>query len=209
MSNQLAIATVTCVLQDLLEPAMDIVPGARVSTVRPDRLGKDGKMTRGLNIYLYRVTPNSQFRNVDMPMRDSSGGYVRAPIMAVDLHYLMSAYGDETLLEPQILLGATVARLHEHTVLHRNIIQQGVESSGHIVEGSDLDEQSPKVKILMDNLSTEDLSKIWSVLFQTPYQLSSAYVLGPIFLHSDVALAPRGRPVEEPRVSVQPTDGSE
>ena len=209
MSNQLAIATVTCVLQDLLEPAMDIVPGARVSTVRPDRLGKDGKMTRGLNIYLYRVTPNSQFRNIDMPMRDSSGGYMRAPIMAVDLHYLMSAYGDETLLEPQILLGATVARLHEHTVLHRNIIQQGVESSGHIVEGSDLDEQSPKVKILMDNLSTEDLSKIWSVLFQTPYQLSSAYVLGPIFLHSDVALAPRGRPVEEPRVSVQPTDGSE
>ena len=208
MSNQLAIATVTCVLQDLLEPAMDIVPGARVSTVRPDRLGKDGKMTRGLNIYLYRVTPNSQFRNIDMPMRDSDGGYTRAPIMAVDLHYLMSAYGDETMLEPQILLGATVARLHEHTVLHRNIIQQGVESSNNIVDGSDLDEQRPKVKILMDNLSTEDLSKIWSVLFQTPYQLSSAYVLGPVFLHSEVELAPRGRPVEEPRVSVGTTDGS-
>lgn len=209
MSNQLSIATVTCVLQDLLEPAMDIVPGARVSTVRPDRLGKDGKMTRGLNIYLYRVTPNSQFRNIDMPMRSSDGGYLRAPIMAVDLHYLMSAYGDETMLEPQILLGAAVARLHEHTVLHRNIIQQGVESSASIVEGSDLDEQRPKVKILMDNLSTEDLSKIWSVLFQTPYQLSSAYVLGPVFLHSDVELAPRGRPVEETRVTVDPMDEDE
>ena len=209
MSNQLAIATVTCVLQDLLEPAMDIVPGARVSTVRPDRLGKDGKMTRGLNIYLYRVSPNSQFRNVDMPMRNNDGGYLRAPIMAVDLHYLVSAYGDETMLEPQILLGSAVARLHEHTVLHRNMIQQGIESSSNIVEGSDLDEQRPKVKILMDNLSTEDLSKIWSVLFQTPYQLSSAYVLGPIFLHSDVELAPRGRPVEEPRVTVGTIDESE
>jgi hypothetical protein len=209
MSNQLAIATVTCVLQDLLEPAMDIVPGARVSTVRPDRLGKDGKMTRGVNIYLYRVTPNAQFRNVDMPMRNSDGGYLRAPIMAVDLHYLISAFGDETTLEPQILLGATVARMHEHSILHRNIIQQGMESSASIVEGSDLDEQRPKVKILMDNLSTEDLSKIWSVLFQTPYQLSSAYVLGPVFLHSDVQLEPRAGLVKETRVRSEPMGESD
>ena len=43
MSNQLAIATVTCVLQDLLEPAMDIVPGARCR--RYDRTAW-GKMAR-------------------------------------------------------------------------------------------------------------------------------------------------------------------
>lgn len=184
---------------------MEIIPGARVSTVRPDRLGKDGKMTRGLNIYLYRVTPNAQFRNIDMPMRDSSGGFERAPIMAVDLHYIMSAYGDETMLEPQILLAASISRLHEHSVLTANFIQQGVESGANIVEDSDLEDQRPRVKILMDNLSTEDLSKIWSVLFQTPYQLSSAYVLGPVLLHSDVELAPRAGVVSDLRVISEPS----
>jgi hypothetical protein len=209
MSNQLSLAAVTCVLQDLLTPSMEIIPGAVVSTVRPDKMAQGGKMTRGLNIYLYRVTPNTQFRNVDMPLRSSDGAFQQAPIIAVDMHYLISAYGDETMLEPQILLGAAVARLHEHTTLGQELVEDGIETSAHIVEGSDLADQQPRVKIYMENLSTEDLSKIWSVLFQTSYSLSGSYVLGPVFLHTDVEVPARAPAVARTNIDRVDVDNDE
>jgi hypothetical protein len=56
VSNQLSIAAATATLRYILHPAMDIVPGAQVTTVRPDHLGKS-KLTKGVNVYLYRITP--------------------------------------------------------------------------------------------------------------------------------------------------------
>ena len=67
MSNFLAIATVTATMQTLLQAAIGVdVAGATATTVRPD--GSDnGLPPRGLNIYLYQVTPNGAWRNSDLP----------------------------------------------------------------------------------------------------------------------------------------------
>ena len=57
MSNFLAIATVTATLSQVLQVAVGVdVPGAAMTTVRPDSTGS-GLPTTGVNLYLYQVTP--------------------------------------------------------------------------------------------------------------------------------------------------------
>ena len=207
MSNQLSIATVTCALRYLLTPSVRLVPGAQVTTVRPDSLGS-GKMTRGVNLYLYRLTPNSNFRNVDVPTRRSDGSVAEKPTLVVDLHFLISTFGDEAKLESQLLMGAVVARMHEAPILSSSMIEEALQANGDIVEGSDLSDQKPKPRMILEAMTDEELSRIWGVLYQVPYQLTVAYRVGPVFLESDIDVEPR-EPVQDVKFDYQDVDNDQ
>jgi hypothetical protein len=58
MSNDLAIATVTATLHELLRPAVEAeVQGADVSMARPDEIGDFD--TPGVYIFIYQVSPQT------------------------------------------------------------------------------------------------------------------------------------------------------
>src|SRR5262245_52289646 len=103
MSNALAIATVTATLQQMLSGAMakSGVPGAIATNLRPD--DEAGLQSPSVNIFLYQVTPNTAFRNADLPTRRADGTLLRRPQAALDLHYLLTFYGDDNNLEQQRL----------------------------------------------------------------------------------------------------------
>src|SRR5215216_5475616 len=104
MSNFLSIATVTATLSQLIQAAIGTdVPGATVSTIRPDGNGGNNIPDIGVNLYLYQVTPNIAWRNADLPTRNSDGQAVQRPRAAIDLHYLLTFFGNEVQLEPQRL----------------------------------------------------------------------------------------------------------
>src|SRR5262249_27882379 len=107
MGDARSIAAVTATLRTLIAGAVDVVPGAQVTTVRPNLLGQE-KLTRGVNIFLSRVTPDATMRNQQLPTRRQDGSLAAAPQVALDLHYVFTFYGDDTKLEPQLLLGAVV-----------------------------------------------------------------------------------------------------
>lgn len=67
MSNFLAIATATATLKRMLQNTI-AVPGATVTTDRPGS-PQNGTPGPGINLYLYQVTPNAAWRNVDLPTR--------------------------------------------------------------------------------------------------------------------------------------------
>jgi hypothetical protein len=116
MSNFLAVATVTATLRQMLLPVVGKdVPGATVTTQRPDAAG--GAQGLCVNIYLYQVTPNAAWRNEDLPTRRTGGELVKHPQVALNLHYLLTFYGDEGNLEPQRLLGSVMRTLHTRPVL--------------------------------------------------------------------------------------------
>src|SRR5947199_7168098 len=107
MSNFLAIATVTATLRQLLEntAAKDVTDHeVMVTTERPSGTvsGAEDPRTR-INIYLYQVTPNAAWRNADLPTRRSDGSLIQRPQVALDLHYMISFYGDESQLVSQRL----------------------------------------------------------------------------------------------------------
>ena len=149
MSNFLAIAAVTATLKQILQAEVGAdVPGANVTTLRPDRL-ENGAQDPGLNIYLYLVAPNAAWRNADLPSRNPDGGLMQRPQAALDLHYLITAYGDEGHLYPQRLLGSAVRVLHSRPVLTREAIRRMVEHppEGAGLAASDLAEQTELVKL--------------------------------------------------------------
>jgi len=176
MSNHLAIATVTAGLRQTLSAAVgSAVPGAAVTTSLPDAPTQSQPDPR-VNLFLYQVTPNAAGRNADLPARNATGTLMQRTNVALDLHYLLTFYGDETQLEPQRLLGAVVRTLHSQPVLSRPIIQSTITSPTFaFLATSDLGSASEPVRFAPASLALEELSKLWSVFLQTPYRLSIAY----------------------------------
>jgi Pvc16 N-terminal domain len=207
VSNHLAIATVTYVLARVVDAAAEAaVSGADVTTQRPD--ASDDNTAPHVNLYLYQVGANAAWRNDDLPTRGSDGGLARRPQAALDLHYLLTFYGDEGRLEPQRLLGSVATALHAGPVLTRERIRRVIQTildtdPEHFLAGSDLADQVDLVRFSPLPLNLEELSKLWSVFFQTPYALSVAYQGSVVLLEADGS--PRqAAPVREHNVHVEP-----
>lgn len=185
MSNFLAIATVTAALSELLSEALvPDVPGSTVTTLRPD--GNGGMPTTGVNIFLYQVTPNAAWNNADLPTRRSDGGLSLRPQAALDLHYLLTFYGDELQLQPQRVLGTVVRAMHARPILTRKLIRDTVaKAKFSFLADSNLADAVELVKFTPLPLSLEELSKLWSVYFQTSYSLSVAYQGTVVLIESE------------------------
>jgi hypothetical protein len=202
MSSALAIASVTAVLKDLLNNGLiDHNVGASVgevtvSTLPPDRvdvLDAAQKKSR-LNLFMYQVTPNAGWRNVGLPSRNDRGERLSNPPLALDLHYLLTAYGAEEM-HAEILLGYGMQLLHETPVLTRAAIRRSLAPPSLITGGSglppemqalftsELSEQVEQIKIAPSSLSTEEISRMWSA-FQAKYRPTAVYQASVVLIES-------------------------
>lgn len=209
MSNFLAIATVTATMAELIQSSAQLaVSGAQVSTKAPDAPAVAGTDPR-VNLYLYQVSQNSAYRNSDAPTRRSDGTLVERPQAALDLHYLISFYGNEGELVPQRLLGSTVSAIHSQPVLSRDSIRDLITNARYphtadeYLRSSDLADSVELIKFAPHPLTLEELSKLWSVMVQTPYTLSIAYQASVVLIQPDL-LPQRPLPVLSPAVFVHP-----
>lgn len=182
MSNALAIATVTTALAQVVRTAVQsAVPGSEVVTERPNGTPPGGPRVR---LFLHQVSPNAALRNNDLLTRAANGTVMKRPTAALDLHYLLAFYGNETELEPQRMLGAVVRDIHAKPVLMRQMIEDAVTSEPFLT-GSNLADAVEQVKFSPLPLSLEELSKLWSVFFQAPYALSVAYQGTVVLIESE------------------------
>jgi hypothetical protein len=186
MSNFLAVATVTAALTEFIQAAIGPdVSSASVTTARPDG---GGTPATSVNVYLYQVTPNAALGNLDLPTRRGNGELIQRSQAALDLHYLLTFLGDEGKLEPQRLLGSVVRAFHARPVLTRDLIRQTIaKTKFDYLATSNLADSVELVKFTPLALSLEDLSKLWSVYFQTPYNLSIAYQGTVILIESETS----------------------
>ena len=189
MTTALGIAAVTATLRSLLseglvEHNLSGVLGstATVSVLPPDRVvPQNGTEASQLNLFLHRVSANTGWRNEGLPSRDASGRnrLSNAPL-ALDLHYLLSAYsgGD---LHAEILLGYAMQWLHESPLLTRGMIRQALTPAplpGTPLEralfDSGLADQVELIKITPEHLDTEEMSKLWTAT-QSHLRPTAAY----------------------------------
>lgn len=201
MSSALAIASVTAVLKDLLNNGLidhdvaSTVGNVRVTAVAPDRIDTTSTNQQSqLNLFLYQVTSNSGWRNVDLPSRDSRGRRVSNPPLALDLHFLLTAYG-ALEFHSEILLGYGMQLLHENPVLPRDAIRHSLAPPSPVGGGaglppelqvlftSELAEQFEMIKIVPENLNPEEISRMWTA-FQAHYRPSAAYQVSVVLIES-------------------------
>jgi Pvc16 N-terminal domain len=204
MSNALALAAVTASLRQLLQVAVSAdVPGAVVTSLRPDAVAGGPPVTQ-VNVYLYQVTPAAAWRGADLPTRRADGQVVLRPQVALVLHYLVSCYGDDNELQPQRLLGAVVRTLHARPILPREMIRALVTGADFpYLQDADLADAPELVRFTPVALTLEELSKLWSVFFQTPYALSVAYQASVVMIDAEEEAQP-APPVQERAVAVGP-----
>lgn len=200
MSNALAIAGVSAVLKDLLDSGLidhritdALGAGVTVSSLAPDAVPIDGDgASARLNLFLYHVAPNAGWRNVDLPSRDASGRKVSNPPLALDLHYLLTAYGIADL-QAEVLLGYGMQLLHENPVLSRAAIRTALNPSPvsgavlpsvyQALRSADLAEQFEMLKITPMTMNTEEMSRLWSAL-QAHYRPTAAFQVSVVLIET-------------------------
>jgi hypothetical protein len=209
MSNFLGVATVTAAIQELLQRAVaSDVAGATARTDRPDAKREAGDAI--VNIFLYQVVTNAALANADLPTRRSGGSLLQRPRAAVDLHYLISFYGDDSELEPQRMLGSAVAALHAEPLITADLIDAVVTGATANVGAvhpslalTDLAD-AEAVRLCPLPLDLEQLSRVWSIMFQTPYALSISWKASVVLLERSETSEP-APPVLTPVLTVRPT----
>ncbi len=206
MSNFLAVATVTAALQlHLADAVAGAVGGAEVWVDRADAKPQ----TDGVNIYLYRTSFDPVRRNDELPARREDGSLLAKPRAATSLHYLLTFHGKDDELVPQRLLGATLAALHTRPVITRALLDQvvaeatGIPPSHSYLATSDLADADELVRVSPEPLDLDELSKLWSVFFQTAYQLSATYVASAVLLEEQEGAVVTAPPVQLPQLTVR------
>jgi uncharacterized protein DUF4255 len=201
-----AIGGVSATLHALLRDRMELpnnladVP-VTVATPVPDPLDPGVEAPR-VNVFLYRVTENAFLKNQEIPGEGNVGAYGHPPLSLV-LHYLLTAYGskatgdDHTFDErlAHFLLGSAMRVLHDYPVITEDLKTVRPTSGVPILDGSLLGEFE-RVKLCLDPITLEDVSKVWTAL-SVRYRLSAAYTVSVVQIESQ---QPRRfpRPVGEP-----------
>jgi hypothetical protein len=220
VSTALAIAGVTAVLRDLLNDGMVnhnvsgiIGSSVLVTTLPPDKVVKDnGNEATQLNLFMRHVMPNQGWRNEGLPSRDAAGrNRLSNPPLALDLHYLVSAYGASDL-HAEILLGYAMQLLHERPVLARDAIRTALVPSPDVgttlppalraLADSGLQDQVEQLCITPEFLSTEEMSKFWTATL-AHYRPSAAYQVSVVLIQREDP-APLPLPVLTRGIVVQP-----
>ena len=202
MSTALAIAGVTHVLRDRLNDGMvnNNVAGVLGSTVTvsvamPDRVvASDSTEQSQLNVFLCNASPNTGWSPMGLPTHSPDGRarLSNAPL-ALDLHYVISAYSGSDL-HAEILLGHAMQLMHEFPVITREMIRTSLAPPN-----SDLSDLPPTLRALAETgladqyeqlritpryMDIDEISKLWTAT-QASYRPSAAYVISVVLIQNE------------------------
>jgi hypothetical protein len=186
MSNHLAIATVTATLGRVVQAGIQSISGAAptITTLQP--IPGSGTPDVGINIFLYQVTPNSAVNNSDLNLRRPKGDLIRRAQIGLDLHYLLTFYGDEKLLEAQVLMGSAVKTLVDSPFLTSSMFRKTLaDPNFSYLAESTLPEQTERVRLTPLNLKPDDMARIWNTMPQANATLSLAYEATFVLIEGD------------------------
>jgi hypothetical protein len=187
MSTALGLAATSAALQQMLTEgfsALKLVDvlgaSATVTCIAPDRVDTQADAPT-LNIALYNQTRNTGWSNADLPSRDARGERTANPALALDLHYLLTAYGVADF-QAEILLGAAMQVLHDTPALGRDAIRKWLKpvpvkaNVQKALEFAGVADQLEQLRITPMSLTMDEVSRIWAAI-QLPARPSAAYML--------------------------------
>jgi hypothetical protein len=210
MSTALAIAGVTAVLQSYLSnlyagaTVADIFSGSNVtvSCLAPDQVQKliDSGVSGGFpraNLFMHQVSHNAAWRNVDLASTSSDGTQrLSSPALALDLHYLLTAYGVDAW-EAEALLGYALMMLHEAPVLTRDDVTNGLAAATSSLSHFNptlamntqlalcgLADQVELAKITPEAMTREELAWLWTAL-KADYRPTFPFQVSVVLMQPD------------------------
>lgn len=192
MSASNAVAKTSETLRNLL--VNEMIPGltAPVTIQAPDEAGAN----RRINLFLFRIAPNTMLTNMDWQVQPGSNPTRLAPPpLSLRLFYLMTAYvpNDETTQNTaaQAVLGDAMRVFHENAVVPDTYLVNGLQNARE------------EIKITLYPMDADEMMRLWS-MFSQPYRLSVAYEVTTVQIDMlpdhEREMAPRVRTVGVPQV---------
>lgn len=221
MSDFHAIGGVSATLRALLLDRMEFpdgITGVPVTIGPPPFSAKDSdqhKEAPKVNLFLYRVTENGYLQNQEIPGRNSPAAYGHPPL-SLNLHYLVTAYGNVEITNPDgsilfddtnahFLLGSAMRVLHDVPTVAERLMTTKPPSGTQVMHPA-LRGAFERMKTTLEPLTLEDITKVWTALAQR-YRLSAGYAVNVVQIESRRA-ARVVRPVGQPASSTPPIPGA-
>ena len=217
MSDYLAVGGISAVLRSLLASALTnggptsiLTTVPAISATSPDLVPTGKDETARVNLFMYYASLNPALRNLNLPSRNSAGNRMNNEPLALNLHYLVTAYGSQQF-DPEILLGWVMKVFHDTPVVPRATIQAAladltsgtqVTPEAQLVATSTLANQVEHIRITPETLTTEEIYRLWTA-FQTHYRPTTSYQVSVIVIQDTQAFK-SGPPVLQRTVSVMP-----
>jgi hypothetical protein len=175
--SELALRDVTLALRLRLEQALG---DGEVFVGSP---GDEGAKTTRLSLFLLRVVVNPDLRNAGRrlpPADPASAPAVRERALPLDVYYLLTAGPSETAVEPVGLeaLGRAIQVLEAAPLMASPAIADQL------------------VRLSLEPLSEDALSRIWALFPTTSYRTSVLYLATPVWI-DPVATGPEAHRVTE------------
>jgi uncharacterized protein DUF4255 len=198
-ASPLTIAAVTAVLRDLLANGLigysnvTRLGDVQVTVLPPDRITLGGEEPNQLNLFMYRVAPHASLAR--SRMTDGGADRVTRFSPAVDLHYLLTAYGSQDL-HCEILLGCAMHLLNQVPLLTADLVKdileapttKGGKASASPVRmalaTSGVTSLFDRLRVTQQFMSFDEMSKLWSTL-QAPYRPSVIYEVAAVPLPTE------------------------
>lgn len=217
MSNYLTVGGVSAVLRWLLTNALTnggpttILGGGSpdITATSPDLVPVGPDEQPRINIFMYYASLNPALRNQELPSRNAQGAQIGNPPLALNLHYLVTAYGANQF-DPEILLGWAMKVLHDTPVVARTTIEDALDDllhnpvtpEGTLINGSLLANQFEHLRITPETLTTEEIYRLWTA-FQTNYRPTTSYQVSVAVIQDTQSYA-SNLPVQRRSVMVLP-----
>lgn len=141
-------------------------------------------MTAGVTLFLYRIYLNGTQRTPSGRMGPDGQRY--RPQLPVDLHFLLTAWGQDASLQHTIA-GWMMRILEDTPILPAGLLNRKYENTFHPDE---------TVEIGFTELTTEEMFRIWEVIAHHAYQISVPYIARNVRIDSNRVLS-SGAPIQE------------
>jgi hypothetical protein len=100
------------------------------------------------------------------------------PPLTLDLYYLLTAHPGQPpdLLEAHRALSRAMRVFYDHGILQGSLLRSGPPNLGLTADSV--------LRVTLNPITMEDMTRIWSVFPDTPYELSVTYLVTPVPIES-------------------------
>lgn len=140
-----------------------------------DAAGKDVRLA----LYLYSIIETPSLKNEPMQIVDIKKNEMQRPPLTLDLYFMLTCYPklgendfDKRSHEDRQVLGRAMRVFYDHGILKGSVLKGGLADT---IE---------EVRISLNPINLEDLTRIWSVFPDTPYRTSVSYLVTPTRVQS-------------------------
>jgi hypothetical protein len=144
-----------------------LLPQDRITAASPADITDDTQPL--LSFFLYQLHENPHLKNE--AMLETSTGALRYPPLALNLHYLLTAYASSRETEHQIL-GRAMQILHDNAILRGSLLQGSLATTFE------------EVVVNINPLTLDEMNKLWSLFSSKPYRLSVTYRVSTALIDS-------------------------